>query len=113
MVDLGDAYGVSRPLGIGLTGLAAQAVARGYHLVALPTTTARTRDAVNWTLNALTGEDFVSTGFQQGRPATLPDFEHVGPRPVSLPDQHKTQPGRPKPSPVGPNSARPALEASL
>ncbi|MFE3046535.1 NAD(P)/FAD-dependent oxidoreductase [Streptomyces albidoflavus] len=77
VVDLGDAYAVSRPLGIGLTGLPAQAVARGYHLFALPTLTARARVAVNWTLNALTGEDFVSTGFQQGRPATLPDFEHM------------------------------------
>ncbi|NED81422.1 NAD(P)/FAD-dependent oxidoreductase, partial [Streptomyces sp. SID11233] len=58
-------------------GLPAQAVARGYHLAALPTLTARTRVLVNWTLKATTGDDFVSTGFQRGRPATLPHFEHT------------------------------------
>ncbi|MFD4752144.1 NAD(P)/FAD-dependent oxidoreductase [Streptomyces sp. NPDC058426] len=77
VVDLGDKYAVSRPLGIGLTGLPAQAVARGYHLAALPTLTARARVLVNWTLKAATGDDFVSTGFQRGRPATLPQFEHA------------------------------------
>ncbi|MHC3428497.1 NAD(P)/FAD-dependent oxidoreductase [Streptomyces sp. DT18] len=77
VVDLGDKYAVSGPLGIGLTGLPAQAVARGYHLAALPTLTARARVLVNWTLKAATGDDFVSTGFQRGRPATLPQFEHA------------------------------------
>ncbi|MFE6133077.1 NAD(P)/FAD-dependent oxidoreductase [Streptomyces sp. NPDC056437] len=77
VVDLGDAYAVSRPLGIELSGLPAQAVARGYHLFALPTLTARARVAANWALNATTGDDFVSTGFQRGRPATLPHFEHT------------------------------------
>ncbi|WNO76545.1 MULTISPECIES: NAD(P)/FAD-dependent oxidoreductase [unclassified Streptomyces] len=77
VVDLGDNYAVSRPLGIELSGLPAQAVARGYHLFALPTLTARTRVAANWALNATTGDDFVCTGFQRGRPATLTNFEHT------------------------------------
>ncbi|MFC9330406.1 NAD(P)/FAD-dependent oxidoreductase [Kitasatospora sp. NPDC057015] len=77
VVDLGGGYAVSRPIGVGLSGLPGQAVARGYHLLALPTVTARTRVLVNWALNAATGADFVSTGFQNGRPATLPDFEHT------------------------------------
>ncbi|MGW9451406.1 NAD(P)/FAD-dependent oxidoreductase [Streptomyces sp. NPDC055632] len=77
VVDLGGGYAVSRPLGVELSGLPGQAVARGYHLMALPTVTARTRVLVNWALNATTGSDFVSTGFQKGRPATLPDFEHT------------------------------------
>jgi NADH dehydrogenase len=37
----------------------------------------RTRVLVNWALNATAGDDFVRTGFQQGRPATLQDFEHT------------------------------------
>ncbi|WP_201261199.1 hypothetical protein [Embleya scabrispora] len=45
--------------------------------MALPTVTAGTRVLVNWALNATTGSDFVSTGFQSGRRATLPDFEHT------------------------------------
>ena len=77
VVDLGDWHAVSRPLGIDLAGPPAQLVARGYHLLALPTVTARARVLANWTLNISTGDDFVSTGFQRGRPATLPDFEHA------------------------------------
>ncbi|MFD4789629.1 NAD(P)/FAD-dependent oxidoreductase [Streptomyces sp. NPDC058459] len=82
VVDLGDTYAVSRPVGIELSGFPAQVVARGYHLFALPTLTARSRVLVNWTLHATTGDDFVSTGFQRGRPATLPRFEHI--------DQYRT-----------------------
>ncbi|MFC1438501.1 NAD(P)/FAD-dependent oxidoreductase [Streptacidiphilus sp. N1-10] len=77
VVDLGGTDAVSRPLGISLSGLPAQVVARGYHVMALPTVTARTRVLVNWALNSVTGDDFVRTGFQQGRPATLQDFEHT------------------------------------
>ncbi|MFE3237659.1 NAD(P)/FAD-dependent oxidoreductase, partial [Kitasatospora indigofera] len=44
----------------------------------MPTVTARTRVLVDRALSAATGADFVSTGFRNGRPATLPDFEHTG-----------------------------------
>lgn len=77
MVDLGGRDAVSRPLGVELSGVPAQVVARGYHVMALPTFTARTRVLVNWALNAAAGDDFVRTGFQQGRPASLQDFEHT------------------------------------
>ncbi|GAA3123003.1 NAD(P)/FAD-dependent oxidoreductase [Streptomyces rectiviolaceus] len=75
VVDLGGIQAVSKPLGVQLTGLPAQVVARGYHLGALRTVTARFRTAANWGLNALAGDDFVRTGFQSQRPATLADFE--------------------------------------
>ncbi|GJF33194.1 oxidoreductase [Kitasatospora sp. NE20-6] len=91
VVDLGGTEAVAKPLGVELSGLPAQAVARGYHLLALPTVTARTRVLVNWLLNATTGDDFVRTGLQQGRPATIPDFEPTGrparPRPAEQPRQ--------------------------
>ncbi|WP_306324289.1 MULTISPECIES: NAD(P)/FAD-dependent oxidoreductase [unclassified Streptomyces] len=75
VVDLGGIQAVSKPLGVQLTGLPAQVVARGYHIGALRTLTARFRTAANWTLNAVAGDDFVRTGFQRHRPATLRDFE--------------------------------------
>lgn len=75
VVDLGGTQAVSKPIGVQLTGLPAQVVARGYHLGALRTVTARFRTAANWGLNALAGDDYVRTGFQSGRPATLQDFE--------------------------------------
>ncbi|MFH8486776.1 NAD(P)/FAD-dependent oxidoreductase [Streptomyces longisporoflavus] len=75
VVDLGGIQAVSKPMGVQLSGLPAQVVARGYHLGALRTITARFRTAANWTLNALAGDDYVRTGFQAQRPATLRDFE--------------------------------------
>ncbi|TGB10086.1 NAD(P)/FAD-dependent oxidoreductase [Streptomyces sp. MZ04] len=77
VVDLGGIQAVSKPLGVQLTGLPAQIVARGYHLGALRTLTARFRTAANWGLNAVAGDDYVRTGFQAQRPATLKDFEHT------------------------------------
>ncbi|KNB50874.1 NAD(P)/FAD-dependent oxidoreductase [Streptomyces caatingaensis] len=75
VVDLGGTDAVSRPLGVQLTGLPAQAVARGYHLMALRTGVAKVRTATNWLLNAVAGDDYVRTGFQSRRRATLRDFE--------------------------------------
>ncbi|MFI9235350.1 NAD(P)/FAD-dependent oxidoreductase [Streptomyces sp. NPDC053079] len=75
VVDLGGKDAVSRPLGVQLTGLPAQAVARGYHLMALRTQVAKVRTVTNWLLNAAAGDDYVRTGFQSRRPATLRDFE--------------------------------------
>ncbi|MFB7505836.1 NAD(P)/FAD-dependent oxidoreductase [Streptomyces broussonetiae] len=76
VVDLGGRDAVSKPLGIELRGLPAQAVARGYHWSALRTNVAKTRVMTNWLLNAVAGDDFVRTGFQARRPARLKDFEH-------------------------------------
>ncbi|WP_326807986.1 MULTISPECIES: NAD(P)/FAD-dependent oxidoreductase [unclassified Streptomyces] len=75
VVDLGGTDAVARPLGYELSGLPAQAVARGYHLMALRTFTAKARTVANWALNATTGDDFVRTGFLSRRPATLQDME--------------------------------------
>jgi NADH dehydrogenase len=75
VVDLGGTDAVSKPLGIPLSGLPAQIVARGYHLGAMRTLTARFRVSALWFLNAVAGDDFVRTGFLAGRPATLRTFE--------------------------------------
>jgi NADH dehydrogenase len=75
VVDLGGRDAVSKPLGIELRGLPAQAVARGYHWSALRTNVAKTRVLVSWLLNAVAGDDFVRTGFLARTPAALRDFE--------------------------------------
>ncbi|MEV8565350.1 NAD(P)/FAD-dependent oxidoreductase [Streptomyces sp. NPDC051322] len=77
VVDLGGRDAVSKPLGVELRGASAQAVARGYHLGALRTNVAKTRVMTNWMINAIAGDDFVRTGFQAQRPATLRDFEYT------------------------------------
>ncbi|MFE2924277.1 NAD(P)/FAD-dependent oxidoreductase [Streptomyces goshikiensis] len=77
VVDLGGTDAVSKPLGIELRGLPAQAVARGYHWSALRTNVAKTRVLTNWLLNAVAGDDFVRTGFQARQPAGLRDFEYT------------------------------------
>ncbi|MFG2264061.1 NAD(P)/FAD-dependent oxidoreductase [Streptomyces sp. NPDC048720] len=77
VVDLGGKDAVSKPLGVELRGVPAQAVARGYHLGALRTNVAKTRVVTNWLLNAVAGDDFVRTGFQARRPARLKDFEYT------------------------------------
>ncbi|MGP3978172.1 NAD(P)/FAD-dependent oxidoreductase [Streptomyces sp. 8N114] len=75
VVDLGGTDAVARPLGYEFSGFRAQVIARGYHLMALPTFTAKARTVANWNLNALTGDDFLRTGFLSRRPATLQDME--------------------------------------
>ncbi|MER5688930.1 NAD(P)/FAD-dependent oxidoreductase [Streptomyces sp. NPDC002205] len=77
VVDLGGLGSVARPLGIPLSGLPAQLVTRGYHLLALPTFVARTRVATNWMLHAVAGDDFVRTGFLAGQPSTIRAMEHT------------------------------------
>ncbi|KPC78140.1 MULTISPECIES: NAD(P)/FAD-dependent oxidoreductase [Streptomyces] len=77
VVDLGGRDAVSKPLGIELRGMPAQAAARGYHWSALRTNVAKTRVMTNWLLNAIAGDDFVRTGFQARKPATLRDFEYT------------------------------------
>ncbi len=77
VVDLGGLGSVARPLGIPLSGLPAQLVTRGYHLLALPTFVARTRVATNWMLHAVTGDDLVRTGFLAGQPSTIRAMEHT------------------------------------
>jgi NADH dehydrogenase len=77
VVDLGGKDAVSKPLGIELRGLPAQAVARGYHWSALRTNVAKTRVLTNWVLNAVAGDDFVRTGFLARTPGSLRDFEYT------------------------------------
>jgi NADH:ubiquinone reductase (H+-translocating) len=53
VADLGGARAVAKPLGIEITGPPAKAVARGYHLMALPSMGNRVRVLSDWALDAL------------------------------------------------------------
>ena len=53
VADLGGVNAVAKPLGIELVGLPAKAVARGYHLLALPSGANRVRVLTDWVLNAV------------------------------------------------------------
>jgi NADH dehydrogenase len=77
VVDLGGMQAVAKPLGVPLSGIAAQGVTSAYHLMALRTLPARYRTAAGWLLNALAGDDYVRIGLQAGRVATLDDFERT------------------------------------
>ena len=60
VVDLGGAQAAANPIGLPLTGLPAKAVARGYHLLALPGN--RTRTAADWLLDAVLPRQIVQLG---------------------------------------------------
>lgn len=53
VADLGGAKAVAKPLGIELTGWPGKTVARGYHLLALPSMGNRVRVLSDWLLNAV------------------------------------------------------------
>ncbi|MFF5843070.1 NAD(P)/FAD-dependent oxidoreductase [Streptomyces massasporeus] len=100
VVDLGGTDAVSKPLGIELRGLPAQAVARGYHWSALRTNVAKTRVMTNWLLNAVAGDDFVRTGFQARKAARLKDFEYTDA--YLTPEQVRERVGGSRPDVDGP-----------
>jgi NADH dehydrogenase len=60
VVDLGGGQAAANPLGIPLSGLAAKAVTRGYHLAAMPGN--RIRTAADWLLDAVLGRQSVQLG---------------------------------------------------
>jgi NADH dehydrogenase len=77
VVDLGGTEAVARPLGRELRGIAAQAVARSYHLAALPGFRSRARVTGGWAMHAVAGDDFIRLGFLAGRTGALSDFENT------------------------------------
>jgi NADH dehydrogenase len=60
VVDLGDSAAAANPLGIPMSGLAAKAVTRGYHLMAMPAN--RTRIVVDWALDTVLRRQIVQVG---------------------------------------------------
>ena len=78
VVDLGGSQAVAHPLKLELTGLPAQFVTRGYHLLAVPAMRTRMRIVANWILHVFGGDDFIRIGFMQSQQGGVDDFEQVG-----------------------------------
>jgi NADH:ubiquinone reductase (H+-translocating) len=64
VVDLGGAKAAANPLGVPLSGLAAKAVTRGYHLAVIPAN--RVRVAADWLLDAVLPRQTVQLGLVRG-----------------------------------------------
>lgn len=77
VVDLGGTDAVATPFGVGLAGLPAQAVTRGYHLWALGAPGTAARVAANWALHGVGMTHTVRLGFAAGSSGRLAEFEHT------------------------------------
>ncbi|MCW2882318.1 MAG: dehydrogenase [Sphaerisporangium sp.] len=82
VVDLGGAKAAANPLGVPLSGVAAKAVTRGYHLLAVPD--GRTRIAGNWLLDALLPRQTVQLDLVRG--SAVPLTSDAPERPHGLSD---------------------------
>jgi NADH dehydrogenase len=69
VVDLGGLDAAANPLGVPLSGLAAKAVTRGYHLLSMPGN--RVRVAADWVLDAVLPRQDVQLGLVPGSAVPL------------------------------------------
>jgi NADH:ubiquinone reductase (H+-translocating) len=80
VVDLAGTQAAANPLGVPLSGLAAKAVTRGYHLVSVPAN--RSRILADWLLDALLGRQAVQLGLLTAAAVPLdsasPELAHHG-----------------------------------
>ncbi|MBR8744066.1 NAD(P)/FAD-dependent oxidoreductase [Nocardiopsis sp. MG754419] len=78
VVDLSGSDALARVLRFDLSGLPALGVTRGYHLMSVPSSTARARIVANWGIRALTGGETSRLGFaDNGRPSSFVANERV------------------------------------
>ncbi|MFJ9556569.1 NAD(P)/FAD-dependent oxidoreductase [Nocardiopsis sp. NPDC101807] len=78
VVDLSGRDALARVLKFDLTGLPALGVTRGYHMMAVPSPTARARILANWGIRAFTGGEVSRLGFaDDGRPSSFVANEAV------------------------------------
>jgi NADH dehydrogenase len=78
VADLGGRNAVAKPLGIELTGLPAKVVARGYHLLALPSTPQRARVLTDWLLNAVLPPQSASLALVRPEDALISSAQGTG-----------------------------------
>ncbi|MEV4376042.1 NAD(P)/FAD-dependent oxidoreductase [Streptosporangium sp. NPDC049644] len=83
-VDLGGAAAAADPLGVPLSGLAAKAVTRGYHLLAVPH--GRARIAGSWLLDLVLPRQTVQLGMVSGAEVPLTSTTPERPHGVSAPE---------------------------
>lgn len=95
-VDLGGVKAAANPLGIPLSGPAAGAVTRGYHLLALPGAGNRIRVASDWLLDAVLPRQSVQLGLVRSWAVPLDTAAPELPR----------RPAEAAPHPAGPHSPK-------
>ncbi len=95
VVDLGGVKAAANPLGVNLSGAAAGAVTRGYHLAAMPGN--RVRVAADWLLDAVLPRQAVQLGLVRSWSVPLD---------TASPRWHASRAG---PGPTAPRAARPAV----
>ena len=77
VVDLGGKEAAAKPLGVAMSGIAAKAVTRAYHLYALPSTPQRLRVGLDWALDALLSRPLVQLGLVREEDAPLATAERT------------------------------------
>ncbi|WP_017605911.1 NAD(P)/FAD-dependent oxidoreductase [Nocardiopsis alkaliphila] len=78
VVDLSGKDALARIFQFDLSGLPALAATRGYHMVSVPSPTARARILANWGIRAVTGGEISRMGFaDNGRPSSFVANEKV------------------------------------
>lgn len=75
VVDLGGPRAVAKPLGVPLSGVAAQIATRGYHLMAMPSMRSRLRVSGNWLSHGVAGDDLLRIDLGMDRPRTIAGYE--------------------------------------
>ena len=78
VVDLGGKEAAAKPLGVAMSGIAAKAVTRAYHLYALPSTPQRLRVGLDWALDAFLSRPLVQLGLVREEDASLATAERTG-----------------------------------
>ncbi|MFE0881979.1 FAD-dependent oxidoreductase [Streptomyces rochei] len=100
VVDLGGAKAAANPLGVPMSGPAAGAVTRGYHLAAMPGN--RVRVAADWLLDAVLPRQAVQLGLVRSWSVPLesasPEVARVPGRPDAGPAGSAGGPGRTEPA---------------
>lgn len=77
VADLGGTKAVARPLGIELTGVPAKLLARGYHLLALPSMGNRMRVLTDWVHNVLLPPQSASLALVDPEDALISSAQHT------------------------------------
>jgi NADH dehydrogenase len=88
VVDLGGLDSAANPVGVPLSGIAAKAVTRGYHLLSMPGN--RVRVVADWALDALLPRQGVQLGLVPGEAVPLDSAA-----PEAMPDTGMTQETQP------------------
>ena len=78
VVDLGGREAAAKPLGLAMSGIAAKAVTRAYHLYALPSTPQRLRVGLDWALDTVLSRPLVQLGLVREEDASLAAAERTG-----------------------------------